>query len=377
MYTVTMLLSNPYRPDPRVQKEAISLINSGYRVNLICWDRKSEFPGKEVVNGIEVLRIRVPSEYNLGSRQLLNFLRFWIVAYKQLDKTKPDIVHCHDLDTALLGYWYKRTHPETKFVYDAHECYPAQIGPQVAKWMKLFLRKLDNFITRRSDLVITVSETLADYFRSMNGKTSVVGNYQTLSARTSQPEITRKDIGYSDNDYLIGYFGGFTPARAVIPLIQAAAKYPLCKFLFAGDGILRPQIEDGARKYENITYLGWLPQEFIMAYTTLVDVIYYGLFKENKNSEYSSPNSLFNAMLVGKPILTTDVGEISTIVKRENCGLVIEYPTPELILEKLRELSNQQLRLELGENGRQAAEDKYNWEEAEVRLLNDYASLFY
>ena len=44
MTRVLMLLSNPYRPDPRVQREMEALATSGYQVSLLCWDRQGELP---------------------------------------------------------------------------------------------------------------------------------------------------------------------------------------------------------------------------------------------------------------------------------------------------------------------------------------------
>ena len=46
---VLMLLSNPFRPDPRVHREAKSLVNAGYEVTILCWDRKQRYPTEETI----------------------------------------------------------------------------------------------------------------------------------------------------------------------------------------------------------------------------------------------------------------------------------------------------------------------------------------
>ena len=39
-HRVAMLLSNAFRPDPRVLKEARSLAQAGYDLTVIAWDRE-------------------------------------------------------------------------------------------------------------------------------------------------------------------------------------------------------------------------------------------------------------------------------------------------------------------------------------------------
>ncbi|ACS91069.1 Putative glycosyltransferase, family 1 [Thermococcus sibiricus MM 739] len=56
-----MILNNGYTHDPRVTAEAESLVKHGYKVKVIAWDRKKEYPSYETINGVEVIRIRIPS----------------------------------------------------------------------------------------------------------------------------------------------------------------------------------------------------------------------------------------------------------------------------------------------------------------------------
>ena len=83
MTRVLMLLSNPYRPDPRVQREMEALASSGCQVSLVCWDRQGELPARETKGGSEVLRLQgVRSSYGLGWRQFFFLPRFWSQAVR-------------------------------------------------------------------------------------------------------------------------------------------------------------------------------------------------------------------------------------------------------------------------------------------------------
>ena len=60
----------------------------------------------------------------------------------------------------------------------------------------------------------------------------------------------------------------------------------------------------------------------------------------------SSPISIWEAMAMAKPIVATNVGDVATIFKDYNCGLVVPTMNPELLAEKIVELANNQDKFE-------------------------------
>ena len=370
---IVMLLSNPFRPDPRVLKEASSLTKNGYKVSILCWDRRSEFPPEEVYEGITIRRIAIPSNYASGPQQVLHLPRFWYQALKIANDLKPDILHCHDLDTTPIGYLYSRR-KNIPWIYDAHECYPEQMRQQAGRLLYQLLLRLDNFMAKRAGKMITINELLARHFRTLGGRVSIVGNYQPIGGK--QPLlISRSEAGIREEAYLVAYIGGFTSARAILPLIHATDIYKDATVLLVGDGSQREQVESELSSYPHVRYTGWIPQAEIGSYFHLADTIYYGLYAASGNSRFSSPNALFQAMKFGKPIITTDLGEIADIVRAEKCGIVIDKPTASQIAQAIQILSDENERQRLGENGRRAAERKYNWEVSEISLLGVYQDL--
>jgi glycosyltransferase involved in cell wall biosynthesis len=78
MSKIVMLLSNAFRPDPRVAREAESLVRGGHQVTVVCWDRQSRFALHEAVNGYHVERIQtVLTRYGAGARQIFHTPRYW------------------------------------------------------------------------------------------------------------------------------------------------------------------------------------------------------------------------------------------------------------------------------------------------------------
>ena len=371
MTHVAMFLSNPFRPDPRVYKEARSLTQASYSVTVVGWDRRKEFPTRERIDGFEVRRIAVRSNYSAGSRQMFYLPQFWLHAMQELRSLSPDIVHCHDLDTTPVGYWYARRHC-IPWLLDAHECYPEQMRPQVNRIIYFMLLILERGMVRRASHTITVGTALAQRFRAMGGQVSVVGNYQSPTALASRLGITRADLGLHPGEFVIAYIGGFTYDRAILPFVKAAGYLQNATILLLGSGPQRAAIESVLPNFANVRYLGQVPQEQVLDYTALADVIYYGLEKCHSNTQYSTPNAHFNALAAGKPVLTTNIGEIAQIVREEQCGVVVEQATPELLAEAITRLRAPAFREPLAANARRAAQTKYNWAAAEAVLLNVY-----
>jgi glycosyltransferase involved in cell wall biosynthesis len=106
------------------------------------------------------------------------------------------------------------------------------------------------------------------------------------------------------------------------------------------------------------------------------DVVYYGLRAEFPNNRYSSPNALYAALAAGRPILTTDVGEICKVVEAEECGIVLPEPTTEAIAESLGRLRKPEVWGAMARNAQRAAENKYNWSVAESTLLATFSEMW-
>lgn len=376
MTHIAMLLTNPYRPDPRVQKEAQSLTRAGYRVTVICWDRQGEFPAHDTDGPVEIRRLTVRSGYGVGSRQMLFLPQFWWRALGELRRLQPNIIHCHDLDTTPPGYLFTKLH-RLPWIFDAHEAYPeATIELNVPKIIYRILVLLEKFMTPRATRVITVGNLIAKRFKNLGGRVSVVGNYQPLRpVESASPVVTRTDLGLADDNFVVAYIGGLNRSRAILPLIKASALVEGVTVLLLGDGPQRAAIEQELPHCPRVRYLGHVPQSHVPDYTRLADALYYGLQSDDLNNHYSSPNALFNALMAGRPLVTTNIGEVAQIVSAEQCGVTIDAPTPSKIAAAIEHLRDSRRRQTMGRNARRAAETTYNWAAAEAELLRVYRQI--
>lgn len=375
-----MLLSNAFKPDPRVAREAKTLVQAGYRVTVLAWDRELCYPQKELYHGVQISRLHsIRSGYGVGIQQLCKFPGVWRLINKEVCALRPDIVHCHDMDMLLPGITAKKN-LGIPLLFDAHEDYPSMMSLYLPRWMILVLKVLEKLLFQYPDRIITASSVLGDRYRQMvSSQIALVGNYQDLGEydQIIPTEINKKraEFNVSDRDLIAAYIGGFSRNRLLLPFISAVRKMPNIAGLIWGDGHQKEEIMRYADQSSNVRYLGWLPNSEVPVCTLAVDVIYYCLKPGFPGAIYNAPNALTSAMAAGKPVIANSVGDLGSIVKQENCGILLDQVSAESIQRALTRLQDRTQRVELGRNGRIAAERRYNGQAAAKSLLEIYSTL--
>ena len=87
----------------RIYNEAKTLVDAGYDVTLVAWDRDCTSPAREDIDGIKLERIPLKSEIAKGPRNFFKILSFNIKLLGLLWKRPADVIHCFNLDTIPAG----------------------------------------------------------------------------------------------------------------------------------------------------------------------------------------------------------------------------------------------------------------------------------
>jgi glycosyltransferase involved in cell wall biosynthesis len=301
---------------------------------------------------------------------------FWQAAVRQAEMIKPDIVHCHDLDTLFAGVMYQRR-TGVKLIYDAHENYPAMMTLYLPGIFTQLLERFEQKITWNADALIAASKEMAVVLKGMtDAPIEVIGNYPSRSAYSQvtedQIKAKRESLSIHQDDLVVGYIGGFTKNRVIMPLIEAVSNMLGVHLVIAGDGVQREAIEHRIQNVKNIHYLGWTAPLLVPLVTSLCDILYYVLEPKYPGVIYNAPNSLANAMAAGKPIIANRVGDLGSIVDESKCGILLKDITPTHIRDALDMLGDKSLREKLGMAGKWAFEQQYNWDLAQKKLIQLY-----
>jgi len=376
--TILMLLTNAYDPDPRVRQEALALIGMGYRVRLLAWDRELKCPAFECMEGVEVERVFLPSTHGRGTTQLFFYAWLYFKMLWRGWRTSFDAVHCHDLDTLPLGFVLGKL-KRKPIIYDAHESFPDMLEGNIHPAVQRGLVRLENFLIRRIDLLITVGEKLRAHFADRGARHSVVvGNWKRLqdySHTEEQNRALRQHLGIPDGAIAVVCIIQLFKDRKIEELLQAVDECPDVYLVIGGKGALEETVIRAAKKNPRIIYVGFVPGKEIPAYTCAGDVVYYGFDRANPNARFSAPNKLFEALAAGRPLLTGDFGEIADVVREASCGIVLPEYLPHEIARALDAMRDPDVRHSMAYNAERFAATVTNWEKGEEILRHELTRL--
>ncbi len=380
---ISMLLSNPFRPDPRVQKEAESLAKFGYQVTVICWDREAGYPPEEVLpSGVRIIRIQdVPSQYGIGAGQLRAIPKFWRAAMGVLTTLRPDLVHCHDFDTLPAGLWWGKRH-KIPVIYDAHEYYAELIRPRLRGWKGKLVyhgtRLSEQICARMTNAVITVDETLGNIYRKYNQRVLVVGHYPMLS-------LADQDANPFQSDELhLLYAGRISTDRGMLiyqDIVRRLRESGIpARLTLAGAFLPETELELFSRASQDIqewiTILGWVPYPEMPETLRKADVGLVILLPEPRYVA-AIPVKLFEYMAAGLPVVASDFPSIREIVAGHQCGVLVDPITG--VQSAVQAITgwwqDRPSGVDAGERGRQAVMTRYNWEQLMEQLSDLYQAL--
>ena len=90
------------------------------------------------------------------------------------------------------------------------------------------------------------------------------------------------------------------------------------------------------------------------------------------NNTSCLPNKLFDYMLMGLPVVASDFPLYREVVEPNHCGLTVDPTRPEEIARAMEYLiEHPHEARQMGENGRRAVLEKYNWEKESRKLSAD------
>ncbi len=85
---------------------------------------------------------------------------------------------------------------------------------------------------------------------------------------------------------------------------------------------------------------------------------------------------IYTYMASGLPVIVPNFGEIGKIVKEEKCGILVDTCDPKQIACAIIYLLKHPKAAEImGQQGKRAIEEKYNWKMEEKKLITAYKKL--
>ena len=303
---------------------------------------------------------------------LLKDLKSFISILKIIKKVNPHIVHTHQAKAGLLGRSAAillgvpiRIHTFHGHVF--HSYFPT--------WKTRLFLMLERILARYSHL-IAISDTqkkeLESHLKSSSTVHVIPLGLELKKFENLPPqEPLKKKWGYREDQILIGIVGRLVPIKNHDLFLDVArdlkSKFSHVKFLIVGDGERRSYLEKKIHNenLDHVRILGW--QYDLREIYSLLDIVVLTSLNEG------TPVSLIEAGASGKPIVSTSVGGVASIIQHETNGYLIHKHDKTAFVNSLESLiQNKELREKMGKKSQSEIIGRFN----EDRLVKDIEAFY-
>jgi hypothetical protein len=147
-----LIVTNEYIYDERVKRETSLLANMGIDVVVLAWAR-NELPRYPNGQDIKLMFFALRSEYGQLGSFILKLPAFWCWSFLQVLRIRPNVIHCNDFDTMIVGVLYKVVNRQVRLFYDAHEKYSETVRNIITNSIGLLLvgilEAIDNLVVQK------------------------------------------------------------------------------------------------------------------------------------------------------------------------------------------------------------------------------------
>ena len=366
MHKLAHLTSVHPRTDTRIfNKMNRSLAAAGYDISLVVADGLAD----EDKDGVTIYG--VPKAAGRLSR-ILNSPQAVFSKAVELD---ADICHLHDPELIPIGLKLKRL--GKKVIFDSHEDVPKQmlskpyLTPLLLRMIAGASAVYEKYACSKLDGIIAATPFIRDKFLKINPNTVDINNFPLLGELDAEAP-------WSDKQCEVCYVGGIADIRGIKEIVAA------CTLLHSPARInLVGAFSESATETEVKASVGWsrvnehgfLGREGVR---NILSRSVAGLvtFHPLPNHIDAQPNKMFEYMSAGIPVIASKFPLWREIIEGNNCGICVDPLDSHAIAEVIDYLvTHPEEARRMGENGRAAVLEKYNWGIEEKKMLDFYVDI--
>lgn len=367
MVKVCHLTSGHSSTDVRIfERQCTSLAKAGYDTYLVAQG------DTYTKNGVHIVGVPKSTGGRLG-----RIIKGSRAVYSKALEIDADIYQLHDPE--LLMYALKLKSRGKRVIFDSHEFYGMQIRektyiPKIIRNLTASLYMLyEKYVNQRIDATIEVCTLMGkDYFEGRCHRRVFVNNVCRLDE--FQPS---SKIPFEQRKSIV-CIGKLSPSRGITHLIKGVAKTKAT--LILGGNFISKEYQAELRampEYSCVDYRGFItPQQAAEA----LDGCLVGMATLLHVGQYPKidtlPTKVYEYMAMGLPVIISDSPYAVKMINKYKFGIAVDPSNPDQIAEAINYLvDHPEKASEMGQNGRRAAVEEFNWGIEEKNLFELYQDL--
>jgi len=344
---VLMIVLNNVIYDPRVIREALTLQNANYQLEIWGIKQKPSDRSMFFIHGIKVQLLKLHSKDIFPKNTIGWFIKYLELILKlnfKLIFTKFRIVHAHNLD-ALFPIFFQSKLLKRKIVYDSHELFTQMSGKRDNIINKSWA-SLEKFIINKVDLVFSANESRSEIM------------YKELQARKRPISLLNIPMGFIGRDNNKNFYKDIIPNKKKIVLYQGMineyrnienlirsskyfkddlmlvliGKFSSAQYRMKIEKLIKTEYSSKVIILESVAQ----QKLFHITQKAHIGVIIYD--KNSLNNFLCAPNKLYEYASVGIPVAGSNLPEIRKILSKYQIGELFNENTPNLIAESINKI---------------------------------------
>lgn len=366
MIKICHITTAPQNQIPRIIKECKSAQSIGYSPYIVS-------QGKTFTDeGIHYIGIPVKAK-----GRFYTLTKMVKLLYLQALEIDANIYQLHD--PPLLLYALKLKRKGKKVIFDSHEFYGEQIREKfyIPKILRVLVANVymryEAYVCNHIDAVIQVCTLEGqNYFEGRAARSIFIINTPIL-----KEYVPDNNVPFEQRK-CIAHIGSLTYDRGITHLIQAIARTDI-KLILCGKFMPEEyQIElMTIPEFSSVDYRGVINTNEV---NKVLNECYAGISTLLHKGQYSKidtlPTKVYEYMSIGLPVIISDTPYAKKMIDKFKFGICVKPDNIEDIADAITYLfNNKSIGKEMGENGRKAILELFNWQIEEKRLIALYNEL--
>lgn len=320
--------------DSRITNLSASLRNDGFDVSIIAFDWRT-IDEDQVSENVKIFKLK------RSGTNLFFYLSFSVKLLKELFKSRAKIFFAEDIYTlpfVTLAAKIKKG----KIIYNSRELYAFIGGLTRRHLLQETIKTIESFFIKRVDLILTTGEMdtafIRDFYKVNNLLT--IRNIPMLQKPNKKVDLRSKYKIPNDKIILL-YQGVIIGGRGIKLLLEAMTELPQTVLVLFGDGEEKESFQLHACELKletRVIFAGTVDQQELINYTCEGDI--GAALIENISVSYyhALPNKLFEYIMAGIPVLSSDLPQMKNIVEKYKVGKAININEKKNVVNALKEM---------------------------------------